>query len=772
MNNEHYVLAKRDADWQHLERELAIDPVTFEIVRHKLEAINDEQAIALRNVAASQIVTEAGDFNIGIYMPQGDIVTMGAQVTLHAGCISQVIRNVIADCSENPGIEEGDVFIVNDPFKGAVHHPDMSVVAPIFHDGEIVAWSGATAHLVDVGGLTVGSISCNAVEKYQEGLMLPPIKLVEKGVIRSDIWNMIMNATRQPAMVGLDLKGMIASNIVARRRFDDLVKNYGIDTVKTTMTEMIRYSERLLRERLQELPDGEFEAQGLLDHDGHNNNVYKTHIKLIKSGSNLTFDFSGSSPQTPGFVNCPESTLLGGVFGGLAPVLGYKIPWNHGILNAISIIAPKGLICNAEPPAPTGSATIAEGWVVSNTVVTALSKLMVLHPKFASRAQGVTHGVFTALSIGERNQFGEPFGTQLMDAQLGGGGATTVSDGLDQAGGFLTTIPHIPNVESNELHGPFLYMFRGFLPDTGGAGAYRGGRAAGVAFTPYGVDRIRCAFTCQGVEAPISIGAFGGLPGQTNRQGAVRNIDTVAKLKAEQITITPAPSALPVVMSELGGDFEAMPAKSPEFKLLAGDLWQYTFQGGGGVGDPLLRDLSLVLTDVLKGYVSRQSARDIYGVIIDNDHVDEDATSARREALRRVRISRSEMPAECMDLSSVEGSDKLFSIGPGLNIRAGKPDLIECKCGYVFCDAQHNWKQYAGRFSYDSSDSPFNIVLHESLLLVEYICPECGTLQAVDAQFKNDRPLQDFKLSQSIAHIGMGEANTVEKPERVATDEC
>jgi len=746
-----YVLPFVKPDWEALNRELEIDLITFEIIRHKLEAINEEQGMALRAVAASPIVTEASDFNIGIYTPGGDIVSMGAEVTLHAGCMSFVIQNINKDCADNPGINEGDIFITNDPYKGAVHHPDMSVVSPIFHQGELVAWSGATAHLVDVGGMTVGSISMKAVEKYQEGLMIPPLKLVDAGVMRQDIWNLIMNATRQPEMVGLDMKGLIASNVVARRRFADLIKKYGIDTVKSVMREMIRYSERLMREQIQKLPDGEFETQAFLDHDGHENRVYKTHIKLTKSESNLIFDFSKSSPQAPGFINCPASTLMGGVFGGFAPVLGFGVPWNQGMLKAISIIAPKGLVCNAEPPAPTGSATIGEGWMVCNAVVNVLSKLMALHPEFASRSQGVTNGTFTALIIGGKNQYGEPYGTQLMDAQLGGGGATAISDGMDQAGGFLTTNPNIPNVETNELHGPMLYLFRGYIPDTGGAGKFRGGRSAGLAFTPYDIVRLRCAFTTQGVQVPISIGIFGGTPGQTNRQAVMHASDIMGQIKSGSVNLRPVAAGFPINMEDVAGQLEAIPAKTDEFPLYPGDLWQYTFQGGGGYGDPLLRDPENVLADVRTRRVSSHSAGPVYGVVIENGGVNFNATATLRDELRRQRLARSRTPATRASVKPGKGS--IVEIGPSLSLCQCDNPVIACCCGHAFCHAHENWRDYAASYVYTEQDLPNGIVMHRDLELVEYLCPECGVLQSIDTQVRGEGPVQDFRLFDNASQV-------------------
>ena len=189
-----YVLGPSPADWERLERPLALDAVTFEILRHKLEAVNEEQAIALKDVSVSPIVTAASDFNNALYTADGRIASMGPQVVFHSGAMPIVLRHVM-EAFPPEEIGEGDMFVVNDPYYGAVHHPDVSLVAPVHHEGRLIAWAGVAAHQVDMGGMSVGSISARAREKQQEGLMMPPIKLIEGGVLRHDVWRLILNMT-------------------------------------------------------------------------------------------------------------------------------------------------------------------------------------------------------------------------------------------------------------------------------------------------------------------------------------------------------------------------------------------------------------------------------------------------------------------------------------------------------------------------------------------------------------------------------------------------
>ena len=733
-----YVLGPSIADWVSLEQPLSVDPVTFEIIRHKLEAINEEQAIALKEVSVSPIVTDASDFNNALYTADGRIASMGPQVVFHSGSMPIVLRHVMEAFGEE--IEDGDMFAVNDPYYGAVHHPDVSVVAPIFHDDRLVGWAGVAAHQVDMGGMSVGSISVRAREKQQEGLMMPPMKLIERGRLREDVWRLILNMTRQPQIVGLDLRGFIASNAVGRDRLRELMSAYGADTVTTVMEELIRYSERRMRERLRSLPDGEFRARGWIDHDGISNRLYRIDVRLEKRDDTLFCDLSESSAQAPTYLNCAEGALVGAIFGGVAPFLGAGIPWNQGILNAVEVVAPPGSMVNAQPPAATGAATIAVGWTVMTVAGMAVSKLLAFSDELRDHSFAGTHGTFAALFTGDRNQHGEGYGNQLIDAQIGGGGASAVADGIDQSGGLPAPKPHIANIESNELHGPFLFLYREFFPDTGGDGTFRGGRAAGTAWTPHGVERLRNAITAHGVEVPVSYGQFGGYPGVCNRQMVIYGT-RVRELYADGEVALAEPSVLaPLDLERLGGEVRELEAKVDEFPLSPGDVVQYTWQGGGGYGDPLDRDPARVERDVEDGIVGRERAEQVYGVVPG----DSEATAVRREELRRARLERAERPAVP---GGGERGERVARIALALVLARGAGGLqVECECGHVFSSAAENWKERAASHRLEGGELPAGIVVHEDLELVEYLCPDCGRRHGADVQERGLPPVQDFRV--------------------------
>ncbi len=706
------------------EMEGEIDPVTFEVIRHRLQKITDEQAITLQSVSGSPIVTEATDFCSGLYLDDGSIVSMGRQVLFFAGTTSIVIKRVIEACGEDPGIQEGDMFIVNNPYDGALHPPDVSIVSPIFHEGRLVGWSGTTAHQLDVGGMVFGSWCNKATEIQQECMIIPPLKFVEKGRIRKDIWNMLMSMSRLPHMLALDFKAMIAANNVARNRLLDLIGRYGLQTVHSVMKALQDHSERRMRERLMELPDGTYSAVDFLDHDGHENRVYRIDVKLTKTGDRLIADFSGSDPQAPGFINCTASGLFGGAASSMLPMLAFDIPWNDGIFRCLEIVAPEGIICNATWPAPISSASCAAVWVVKNASIAVFSRLAASSKKYWNESKGVTDGSFATLNLAGLNRAGEPFGTMLLDALAGGGGAYADKDGLDGMGAFEIPKPNIANVETNELFAPILYLQRGFIQDSGGPGQYRGGRAIGLSFVIHGVERMDALLVTHGAEVPNSLGMFGGLPGSCNMNKVAKRTSIRNRFKHGE---------LPTRVREIDGEHIDLGAKPGHFVLNHEDVFEYTFQGGGGYGDPLDRDPQAVARDVLWGAVSVQAARDLYGVVLrENGSADLAGTETLR---RQIRETRSNGTAKVKAQSE---AGRLF-------IRE-HDHTVRCSCGHALCSADDNWRNHAELRLLEPAEAGPLIRLHGDLEIRAYYCKECGRQLSVDVAHKQDPVFEDIKL--------------------------
>jgi len=698
---------------------MEIDPITFEVVRNKLQAITEEQAITLKAASGSPVVTDATDFNNGLYLADGSIVTMGPQVIFHTGTMSTVIRSIIDNFAQNPGIAQGDMFILNDPYRGGLHQPDMSIVAPVFFEGRHVAWAGSCAHELDVGGMSFGSWAQGATEIQQEAMLLPGIKLVEGGTLRQDLWQMIMGMSRLPDVLGLDLKAMIAANNVAVRRLTELMVRYGVDKVEAIMREEIDTTERQMRQTLADLPDGVFRARDYIEHDGHSNALYRVCVAAIKKGDTLTIDMTGTSPQAPGFINCTRSGMRGAAFAGLLPILAPTFRWNEGVVRAIEFKAPEGVLCNATWPAPVSGATISAAWIVQNVVVAALSRMVAFSPKHANEGQAVTKGHMMVMTLAGRDRDGRTFGTFLLDATAGGGGAYLDHDGLDGSGDHCVPRPAITNVESSEASGPFLYLYRAYVPDTGGPGRMRGGIGTSLSIVPYDTDGIYANLVGHGIEVPNSIGQFGGMPGACGRNFICRDAGDAQAVAGMANDLE----------EMLGVGVEELEAKPGRLRLGSRDVLGYSFQGGGGYGDPAKRDPRAVRADVINGHVSERAASAWYGVIIRKDEVDETATDQRRSAIRATRLGNN-APSRQAASGDIRVQGNRFA----------------CSCGCDLGVVTGNWKDHARSRAVEPGSYGPHIRTHADLEMREHVCEDCGSLLEVEVVRKDEASLLSFAL--------------------------
>lgn len=710
----------------------SIDPISFEVIRHKLQAITEEQAITLKRVSGSPVVTEATDFNNGLYLADGSIVTMGPQVIFHTGTMSTVIRNIIGDFGPRDDIREGDMFILNDPYRGAIHQPDVSIVAPVFYEGRHIAWAGSCAHQLDVGGMSFGSWAYAATDVQQEAMLLTGLKLVDGGKLREDLWQMIMSMTRLPNYLGLDFKGMIAANNVAIQRLRELFDRYGVATVEGVMAAEIDASERRMRERLRQIPDGVYRARDYIDHDGHSNRLYEVCLAIHKKGEEIVFDLEGSSAQAPGFINCTWSGMKGALLTGLLPILAPDIRWNEGVLRPVTIKAPEAAVCNAKWPAPVSGATVCAVWIVMNVAVAALSRMVTCAPAMIREAQAVTKGQMSVLTLAGKNRDGESYGTLLLDSMAGGGGASVDLDGLDGSGDYDVPRPAIANVEANEAAGPILYLFRSFVPDTAGPGRTRGGASTGLALLPYDTDGLNAMVIGHGVEVPNSTGLHGGLPGACAYHLLRRSNQDVSSLIARYYDAG-------TVMTDK--EVKDLGAKPGGFRVGLGDVFAYTFQGGGGYGDPLQRDPAKVARDVEDGYVSAAWAATLYGVVLAAGKVDETATAAKRQAIRRERLGKDpSAPAPKPN----GGLPIDLAIGAA---KGSEGQHFHCACGQDLGPVAGNWKDKAAHREVAPESCGPHIRLHDELTLEEFSCPACATLLELEVRRKDEQPLWTMALS-------------------------
>jgi N-methylhydantoinase B len=715
----------------------ALDAVAYEVVRNRLVAISDEMRVALQSVSGSPTVVEASDFFTGLFKPDGSYMAMGYQGTFASVPLSRLIRWLLAD--KDTTIRSGDMFLNSDPWIGALHQNDVEMVCPIFHGDALVGWAGVMAHETDVGGMDFASWCPRAREVQQEGLLIPAVKLVERGEIREDVLRMVLAASRLPAALGLDLRAFTATLHVAIDRVGQLVDRYGDDRFQAATSRMMDATQRRLAERLLEMPDGVFRGRDFLEHDGHTDALYVIDLVMTKTGDRLQLDFTGSSDQAPGFVNCTEPGLHGAVAGTVLPTLCWDLAWNEGAMRNIEVVSRPGTIVTAQHPTPVGAATVSAVWVTSSVVTQALNKLLAASAAYRHRAQGVSCGTMATLNLGGMDRSGRFFGFHSLDSLACGSGAYVSRDGIDAGGPYHGPQPSISDVERNEEVTPMRTLYRRLAPDTSGDGRRRGGASAETAFA-LGLDTVNALIMTHGLEVPNATGALGGAPGSQVRQRIGRHALNGAPYRS----LAPGEDA-----AALGGDWEELGPKPGMVPVGRDDVIALRWQGGGGVGDPLAREPWRVATDVADGLLSSRTARDTYGVVLDGDgEADAAATAAARRQIRTARIGAE--PLDPVPLP-VDAEVMAFSDAIALVVTDGEVSL---RCGgHVLVRGSTRWRDAAVRGPF--SMPPGNPALHPELEMSATYCPHTATLLAVDVHLKGTIPEDDAVLDlQSVLALG------------------
>ena len=600
-----------------------VDPVTFSIIRHRLFRVVEEAVITLKHVSGSAITNEGHDLMVSLYQADGSLLMGGVGFLHHLTSAAEACKAIIRKFEGRIG--EGDLFLLNDPYTAALHTSDIYLVSPIHHGGKLVAWSACFVHVSDIGAMNPGGFAPDAQDIFTEGFSSPGIKLIDGGELRQDLWETILNMVRNPEMVALDLRSMIACNNVARERMLALIEKYGAPTVDTVCRMLIDQSEARLRERLRELPDGRWQSRQYLEVKGE---TYKVLLTMTKNVDSLTFDFSGSSPQSKYSVNCSKWASLGGLFAPLFPLLCYDIVWNEGVIKPITMVAPEGTIVNCTRPAPVSVATVGAIQSVNNAACSAIGKMLAASDKYADEATAVWHANHFAIFMFGNNQRGRLAIGILTETFAGAGGARTFADGVDIGGEIPNPISRMANVETIEAQFPIRYLFRRRLKDSGGAGEYRGGAGGEMAIVAHDAPDggIHYVVSGKGTKFPQSEGLSGGYPGGVNDYVWVHAPSEMHNADRFAATLDAIPG-------------ESEPISWGVFPLMGNDALYVRWNGGGGVGDPLNRPAEKVLADIGAGLISEQAAVEVYGVVGKNGALDQSATKAKRTALRDARLN-------------------------------------------------------------------------------------------------------------------------------------
>ena len=714
-----------------------LDPITFEVLRHALWNVNDEHGVTIQKVSGSPFASVAHDFNTVILTEDGEFVFFGPHIQYFSGTMDLPIKWTLENLGHEPGIRVGDMFLSNDPWVGSSHQSDVQITCPVFCEERIFCWVANALHQYDMGGNTPGSFCADARDVFDEPVPIPPIKIVEGGVIRRDLERMYLRHSRQPQLVALDLRAQIAGNLVARNRILGFIERYGAATVKAAMRRLIDDGARAFRARLTEIPNGIWRAVSYLEAAApQDRGIYPVCMAVTKHDDGLVFDNRGSHAQI-GSLNASFSGWRAGILSVLNPLMCYEQLYaTGGALRHLRFEPQVGTINCPSYPASVTNSQIGNliGGALANVVI---GKMLLAAPSLRNEVFAVCgDSVFPLSAIAGVDAAGQPFGTGFLDPMAGAIGAFAHRDGIDTGGVHWEPKSIMGNVEQIEQTFPILYLYRHEVPDSGGAGKYRGGNSAAFAVIPHRVDRLLHAPSAAGCAVPTSAGLAGGYPARTNSFRMLKDSDVLARF---------ARGELPTSLAAIHGTEKPVHAKERGLVQERDDVWEVAWCAGGGYGDPLERDPALVAADVREGRVSADWARAAYGVCFVADgaliELDLAATHGLREArLKPLNTCSARSPGRLL-------GEALAWVGDGAQAR-----FLCARCGQDLGSAHSNYK-FATRLE-ESAITAANPHIADpatridaQLVLRRYHCPGCGVLLESEIARAGEPMLWDIELA-------------------------
>jgi N-methylhydantoinase B len=557
--------------------DVTLSPIDIELIWNSLSSITDETYAAVMKAAYSTNIKERRDHSTAIFDARGRIVVQGMSLPLHLTSILGLVE-IIMDRYDVAEIRPGDMFVSNDPFVGRGSHlPDVAIVAPVFHKGEVVLYVGNIAHHSDIGGMAPGSMAGGMTEIFQEGLRIPPIRLMREGKIVQDLLDIILLNVRVPRERRGDYMAQISANLLGVRRCLDVVERWSAPVIAEACEEIVAAVARRMRAGIADLPDGEYHFKDVMDDDGVGTESIPLVVRIVVSGDDVLVDFTGSAPQVKGNINLSIAGLQAGVLYALKVLIDPDGPTNHGIIEPIRIVAPEGTITNAVFPAATAARAQTCQRIVD-----------LIHGALASalpeRIVAAANGANTMASFSGVGPDGEYY--VYLETIGGGFGARSYKDGTDGVQVHITNTSNLP-VEALEREYPLLIERYALVPDSGGAGKWRGGLGIVREYRPIGHT---VTFSGQGerfVSRPWGLfdGEFG------------------------------APGRFELVRAD--GGREKLAIKPSAVEVTPDDLLVVVTPGAGGYGAPGERDPALVKAEFASGKFSEEYVRDHYPGVLD-----------------------------------------------------------------------------------------------------------------------------------------------------------
>jgi len=572
------------------------DPVEFELFKNSVFSVADEMALTIFRTTYSGVLKDNMDYSTAMFDAAGNLVAQGLTLPGHLGSMPTAIAALKAAFGSN--IHPGDVLVLNDPFEGGMHLPDIFAFKPIFCDGEILAYAGTVCHHTDIGGRVPGSNASDSTEIYQEGLRIPPLKLYERGNPNETLLALMARNVRVPVKVLGDLRAQLAACHIGERSLLELAGQYGSGKVRRYMAELIDYAERLTRAAIGALPDGTFEFLDHIDDDGVDvGKPIPLKVAIHKSGDRIRVDWTGTAPQVKGAINNTLSFTKSASYCAIRSVLPGNIPNNEGIFRAIDVTAPPGTIANAVLPAACAARGLT-GFRMVDCMFGALAKML------PDKVFAASDGGNTGVSIGGYYADRRPF--IYVDFTCCAWGARPFADGLDGNSNMYANMASQP-IEVTEAEQPIQITAYEFIGDAMGPGKFRGGAPFRRDYRFLAEEGILQVRSDRRVFRPY--GLYGGGPG-----------------KPSMNYLNPARDPRP------------LPSKLT-MTIRRDDVFRHEVAGAGGWGDPFERDPERVLRDVRNGFVSIEAARREYGVVVAREplRLDLDATRNERARLSRER---------------------------------------------------------------------------------------------------------------------------------------
>ncbi len=534
-----------------------LDPITVEVTRHRLEGIANEMQSTLLRSSFSPIVKEGLDASAGLFTADGQTLAQSCSIPIHLATLIPAVARIIRDFPPAT-MQPDDTYVLNDPYCGGTHLPDIAVVQPVFADGRIIAFAAAMTHHQDMGGMSAGSVPTNATEIFQEGLRIPPLKFRDRGVVNTTLEAMIRQNVRIPDTVMGDIHAQVSACSIGARRLAELAAKQGDNLLTAIFQELLDKSETMTRLALAAIPDGTYRAVDFLDNDGVElDKPIRIEVAVTIKGDTIHIDFTGTSPQVRGPLNCVPSGSLAGACYAVRALTDPKIPTNGGCFRPISLHLPEGTLVNPREPAPVNARTSTIKRI-TGTILAALAEVL------PDRVPAPSAGQMVIVAFGGRTAAGKPFVTG--DLIAGGSGAGRGSDGVDVIETDATNCMNLP-AEAAEMETPIRLNRVALRPGSGGDGEYRGGLGTIREYEAL-VDEV--SFTHRS-ERHFSAaqGLFGGGAGAMARS----------------------------VIHRRDGSQEVIPSKIVT-RLNKGDRVVIETAGGGGYGDPARRSNAARAADV------------------------------------------------------------------------------------------------------------------------------------------------------------------------------